>query len=164
MNISSFLAQELQIEGANTLKTLSRVDLSKADWKPHEKSMDFKSLAIHIAELLNWPARIIQKDSLDFATDYEPRPEINSIEELIAFSEKNIAETNAALSSWDESDYETVWTLKHGDYIIMQMPKAMAIRYICQNHIIHHRAQLSVYLRMLDIPVPGLYGPSADEK
>ncbi len=164
MNIASFLAQELKIEGANTVKTLSRIDFSNGDWKPHTKSMDFKSLAIHVAELLDWPARIIAKDSLDFATDYVKRPEINTVEELVSFAENNISATHKALEIWNESDYETIWTLKHGDHIIMQMPKAMAIRFICQNHIIHHRAQLSVYLRMLDIPVPGLYGPSADEK
>ena len=164
MNIATFLAQELTIEAAGTLKTLSRVDFSHSDFAPHEKSMKFKALAIHVAELLNWPARIIQKDSLDFATDYGARPQFDTVEELVAFAEKNIQETQAAFATWSEDDYETIWTLKHGDHIIMQMPKAMAIRFICQNHIIHHRAQLSVYLRMLDIPVPALYGPSADEK
>lgn len=164
MNLATFLAQELQIEGASTIKTLSRLDFNKADWKPHEKSMSFKDLAIHTAELSNWPARIIAKDTLDFATDYMPRPDINTVEDLVAYAEKLIAETQKAFENWDEADYENIWTLKHGEHIIMQMPKVMAIRYICQNHIIHHRAQLSVYLRMLDIPVPALYGPSADEK
>lgn len=164
MNISELLAQELQIEGANTIKLLARVDFSKADWKPHTKSMNFKDLAIHTAELLNWAARVIDKDTLDFAIDNIVRPEVSSVEELVALCEKNIAESQAAFANWNESDYETIWTLRHGEHIIMQMPKAMAIRYICQNHIIHHRAQLSVYLRMLDIPVPGLYGPSADER
>ncbi len=164
MNIAAFLAQELQIEGAGTIKTLARVDFSKADWKPHAKSMEFKALAIHICEMLDWPAHVIAKDTLDFATDFQERPVVNTVEELVALAETKLAATQKAFETWEEADYETLWTLKHGDHIIMQMPKAMAIRFICQNHIIHHRAQLTVYLRLLDIPVPGLYGPSADEK
>jgi uncharacterized damage-inducible protein DinB len=164
MNLATFLIEELKIEGANTIKTLGRVDFSKADWKPHDKSFGFKDLAVHIADLLNWPARIVANDTLDFATEDLSRPEINTAEDLKAYAQKNIEKTITAFENWAEADYETVWTLKHGDFIIMQMPKVMAIRYICQNHIIHHRAQLSVYLRLLDIPVPALYGPSADEK
>lgn len=164
MNLAAFLAQELKLEGANTIKTLGRVDFTKADWKPHEKSFGFKDLAVHIADLINWPARIIQSDVLDFATEDLSRPDINTVADLTQYAQQQVDATLAALEQWEEADFQTTWTLKHGDYVIMQMPKVMAIRYICQNHIIHHRAQLSVYLRMLDIPVPALYGPSADEK
>ncbi|OJU73740.1 MAG: hypothetical protein BGO09_06440 [Bacteroidetes bacterium 47-18] len=163
MTIAAFLIKELEKEGASTLKTLARVDFEKGDWKPHEKSMGFLTLATHVADLCSWPARIIKSDILDFATEDLSRPEIKSAEELAAYAEANLKQTREALESWDESDYETLWTLKVKDQVLMQLPKVMAIRFICQNHIIHHRAQLSVYLRLLDIPVPAIYGPSADE-
>lgn len=164
MNIAQFLAEELKLEGANTIKTLARVDFDKSGWKPHEKSFGFKDLAVHIADLMNWPERIIKADTLDFATEDLSRPDINTVADLTAYAQKQMDQTLAAFANWNEADFQTVWTLKHGDYVIMQMPKAMAIRYICQNHIIHHRAQLTVYMRELNIPVPALYGPSADEK
>lgn len=164
MDIKALLIGELEIEGKGVLKTLSRINFEKADWKPHEKNMGFLQLATHLADLCNWPARIIKKDTLDFVTEDLSRPEINNAEDLVAYANAQLEETKAALASWNENDYETVWTLKSGDNIIMQMPKAMAIRFICQNHIIHHRAQLGVYFRLLDIPVPALYGISADEK
>ncbi len=163
MNIAQFLLQELQLENKSTSNTLKRVDFAKADWKPHSKSMGFVQLAKHIADLCDWPARIINSDVLDFQTEDLSSPDIDSAATLVAYAENNMQKTMAALEKWEESDFQTIWTLKSGDHVIMQMPKALAIRYICQNHILHHRAQLTTYLRQLDIPVPALYGPSADE-
>lgn len=163
MNIATFLKQELEQEKAAVLKTLERVDFEKGNWKPHEKSMGIITLATHVADLCNWPARIIQRDTLDFSTEDLSRPDIQSGTALAAYAASNLSQTMDALDHWDAIDYETVWTLRVKDQVLMQLPKAMAIRRICQNHIIHHRAQLTVYLRMLDIPVPAIYGPSADE-
>lgn len=163
MNIATFLQQELEQEGVSVLKTLARVDFDKADWKPHEKNMGFLTLATHVADLCNWPARIIKSDTLDFATEDLSGPEIKNAEDLVAYAQSNLQQTLDALANWDESDYETLWTLRVKEQVLMQQPKVMAIRRICQNHIIHHRAQLTIYLRMLNIPVPAIYGPSADE-
>lgn len=164
MTVQELFKQEYLHEAPGIIKTLERVDFAHADWKPHEKSMSLLNLAIHVAELCDWAAYIIAEDTLDFATANFTRPTIENSAALAAYAQEKIDKSIAAFDQWKDDDLQTLWTLKHGEHILMQAPKAMAIRTICQNHIIHHRAQLTVYLRELNIPVPGLYGPSADEK
>ena len=124
--------------------------------------MTLGELAAHIVELHNWVSKAIPMDAFDFKTDYQPL-KINSIEALKGILAKGLIENKETIEQIPEEDWLKEWVLKAGDWEIARMPKAGAVRYIITNHLIHHRGQLTVYLRLLNIPVPGLYGPSADE-
>src|SRR5690606_1897682 len=128
MKIQELFKQELMHEQHGIIKTLQRVDFNQADWKPHDKSMAFLALATHVAALCDWPARIIAHDMLDFATEDFAVPPIQNKEDLVAYAQKNIDKSLAAFDTWADADVETVWTLKHGDYVIIQASKAIAIR------------------------------------
>lgn len=155
---------ELTMEAANTKKMLERVPFEHIGWKPHEKSMGMGSLATHIAVIPTWITMTIKTDEFDLAAaPYNP-PAVNSAEELVALHEKNIADAVEQMENVSDEDMMKPWTLRHGDHVIMTLPKVAVIRSVGMNHIIHHRAQLSTYLRHHDVPVPGMYGPSADEK
>ena len=158
----SFIS-ELHMEAASTRKMLELVPVEKNDWKPHPKSMKLGNLAAHIATLPSWIEMIIQTDEFDLGTmDYEPTI-AQSTEELIAIHNLNLDKAIAALENASEEDFEKIWTLRNGDHVIFSMPKKVVVRASAISHIIHHRAQLGVYLRLLDVPLPGVYGPSADE-
>jgi uncharacterized damage-inducible protein DinB len=158
---TAFLA-ELENEAKVTRACLERVPLEKADWKPHEKSMSFGRLAVHCAEMFGWTEVALTQDELDFSkmdmTPFEPR----STEELLAFFDDHIAKAKAALGGTSDETMFTDWTMRNGEEVYMTMPKVAVMRSFVLNHIIHHRGQLSVYLRLNDIPVPSIYGPSAD--
>jgi uncharacterized damage-inducible protein DinB len=141
---------------------LQRVPPGKFNWQPHPKSMTLVRLATHVAELPGWVSMALSTDELDFAKgDYKPEV-INSTEELLSYFEKNLAEGKASLENAKEEDLLPNWTLRNGDQVYSVRPKHEVIRMAyCQT--VHHRAQLGVYLRLLDIPIPGSYGPSADE-
>ena len=159
---AAFLA-ELENEAKVTRTCLERVPADKFDWKPHEKSMTFGRLASHVAEMFGWTKETLNKDVLDFATmDYKPF-EPQSTEELLAFFDERIADSKATLASTSDEQFMTEWTMRNGDQVYFTMPKVAVMRSFVMNHIIHHRGQLSVYLRLNDIPVPSIYGPSADE-
>lgn len=159
----SFIA-ELQHEAASTKKLLERVPYDNPDWKPHEKSMQLGRLAGHVAELTSWVNATMDYDELDFAkTDYKP-PVINSTSELVAFHEKNIAGAIECLKRHPDEDFVQNWKLRNGENIYFELPKAAVLRSFVFSHMIHHRAQLGVYLRLLNIPLPGSYGPTADEQ
>ena len=149
-------------EAKTTRKMLERVPNDKYDWKPHEKSMTVRSLATHIAELPTWVKMVLTTPELDFAKEpYQPVP-INNTEELVTYFDKALVEGKEQLSKAKEEDLLPVWTLRSGEEIYSVEPKADVIRMsYCQ--IVHHRAQLGVYLRLLNVPIPGSYGPSADE-
>jgi uncharacterized damage-inducible protein DinB len=154
--------KELQDEAAITRKMLERVPIDKLDWKPHVKSMSLNNLAVHIAEIASWPAMALQTSELDFGKmNYKPTP-INGVEDLLALHAKGLAESLSALENAKEEDLLSEWTMRTGDKIHSQQPKYEIIR-VALNQTTHHRAQLGVYLRLLDIPIPGSYGPSADE-
>ena len=153
--MESFL-KELEHESIGTRKMLALVPADKADWKPHEKSMKLKDLAIHIADMPTWITLGLTTDELDFVK-YK-----NSAEELVAYFDKNVEEAKQHLQKNKDSILEETWTLKNGDIVYMQQTKLDTLRHsYCQ--MVHHRAQLGVYLRLLNIPIPGVYGPSADE-
>jgi uncharacterized damage-inducible protein DinB len=163
MSINAALLGELKHEAASTRKMLERVPTDKLDWVPHEKSTKLGKLAKHIADLPSWFERIINADEFDFATakfNLEPPASTEAI--LQIFDEKLAMAINALESASDENLNKS-WTFRRGEHVIFAMPKKVALRTMAYNHIYHHRGQLSVYLRLLDIPVPGMYGPSADE-
>lgn len=155
--------KELEHEKIGTRKMLALVPADKLDWAPHEKSMKLKDLAIHLADLPTWITLAINTDELDFAVSpYNPRS-CNNAEELLAYFDETIQEAMGLLKSSSDSILEQPWTLKNGDIVYMQLSKLETIRHsFCQ--LVHHRAQLGVYLRLLNIPIPGVYGPSADEQ
>ena len=162
LSIIPLLLKEMDQEAATTRKMLQRVPADKWDWKPHEKSMVLRNLTVHIAELPSWVAMTLNTSELNFeGMDYTPTP-VSSTEELLAIFEKSFTEGKAALEKATEADLLPNWTLRTGDKIHSVSTKYEVIRMsFCQ--IVHHRAQLGVYLRLLNIPIPGSYGPSADE-
>jgi uncharacterized damage-inducible protein DinB len=162
LSIIPLLLKEMEQEAVTTRKMLGRVPADKWDWKPHEKSMAMRSLTVHIAELPSWVAMTLNTNELNFESmDYTPTP-VSATEELLAIFEKSFAEGKAALEKATEEDLLPNWTLRTGEKIHSVSTKYEVIRMsFCQ--IVHHRAQLGVYLRLLNIPIPGSYGPSADE-
>jgi uncharacterized damage-inducible protein DinB len=162
MAINDSVLIELERETANTRRILERLSDANWDYKPHPKSMSLGALATHVVELHNWVAGALIKSVYDFKVDHQP-VKVADVQELVSLLERGVEGNKAAISGLADEDWQSEWTLKAGDWIIAKMPKAGAYRYIINNHLIHHRGQLTVYLRLLDIPVPGLYGPSADE-
>ncbi len=161
MTFIEFFKKQFTEEGTTTRKMLSLIPDDKFDYKPHEKSMDMKRLAIHIADLPGWIHMTFTSDELDFAQPYE-QPAITNNAELMAYFEKRYIEGLSTLTPENESVLEKPWTLRNGDTIYSTDPKIDIIRMSFSQQI-HHRAQLGVYLRLLNIPIPGSYGPSADE-
>ncbi|HEX2609331.1 MAG TPA: DinB family protein [Flavisolibacter sp.] len=162
MSIVELLKKELAYESMITRKFLERVPEDKWDWKPHEKSMNLKSLTVHLAELPGWISMALHTDELDFAAaPYQPT-EVSTRAELVAIFDKALESGTTALNAATEADMKPKWTLRSGEHIHMVMNKYEVIRHSL-NQTTHHRAQLGVYLRLLDIPIPGSYGPSADE-
>lgn len=167
MKISESLLPEFDQEMANTRKVLMRVPPAKFSWKPHPKSYEMGALAAHIANMADWGGLTLQTDSFDYAPPGAPpyqAPKFSSTEELLAAFDKSVANARSALAAADDSQMLAPWNLMAGGKTIMTMPRVAVIRSFVMNHTIHHRAQLGVYLRLNDIPVPALYGPSADEQ
>jgi uncharacterized damage-inducible protein DinB len=159
--LQTFL-KELNAESLTTRKMLERVPTDKFDWKPHEKSMTIRRLATHIAELPSWISMALTTDELDFANNPYTPEVVNTTGELLAYFERSLADGRAHLLSAREEVLDEPWTLRNGEQVYSTTSKAEVIR-MSLSQIIHHRAQLGVYLRLLDIPIPGSYGPSADE-
>lgn len=167
MKISETLLPEFDQEMANTHKVLERVPAAKFSWKPHPKSFEFGALAAHVANMADWANLTLESDSFDYAPPGAPpyeTPKFASTQDLVAAFDKSVANARTALAGADDSKMMAPWTLMAGGKSLMTMPRVAVIRTFVMNHIIHHRAQLTVYLRLNDIPVPGLYGPSADEQ
>jgi len=168
MKIGEKLLPEFDHEMANTRKTLERVPEEKFAWKPHEKSMPMGRLASHIAEIPGWVSFTLDRDSFDTnppggQTGYQPMLATSRKELLEAF-DRNIPAARAALAGVEDEKIMQPWSLLSGGKVVFSMPKIAVLRSFIMNHLIHHRAQLGVYLRLNDVPVPALYGPSADEK
>ncbi len=166
MHISELLLPEFDQEMKNARRLLERVPSKKAEWKPHEKSMELGRLAGHIAELPKWGAMILNSDTLDLTSmvreGYKPFIS-DSQEELLKVLDKSVSETRLALTKANDEDFQRVWAMKLKDQIVFSMPRFAVFRSMFLNHLIHHRAQLGVYLRLNNIPLPEMYGPSADE-
>ncbi len=162
-NIATGIIGELEHEIATTRKCVERLPAELFDWKPHEKSMTLGRLAGHVVEMVNWVAVTCTTSQLDFAAgDYKPT-EAKNAEELVAELDKLAAEAVEALKNTSDDQMHEPWSLKNGDATYFTMPKIATLRTFCLNHIWHHRGQLTVYMRLNDIPVPSIYGPSADE-
>lgn len=163
MDILAELKKEFEMETEITRKFVALVPYDKLGWKPHPKSMDFKGLGGHLAELPGWVDYAINSDGINFATmDYTP-PVINGDGAMIKILEANIDKGREALSKADLSTFDNTWQLKSGEIILMDLTRYEMIRHVF-DQIIHHRAQLGVYLRLNDIPLPASYGPSADSE
>jgi len=166
MPINQAVLSEFDHEMANTRKTLERVPEDKFDWAPHPKSMKMGALAKHLADMPGWIVEAIQKDKLDIAPggEYVPSPAPKNRQELLALFDKNVAAAHKALAAAnDDAHLMKPWSLLSAGKTLFTMPRVGVIRAFVLNHGIHHRAQLGVYLRLNDIPVPAIYGPSADE-
>lgn len=166
MNISDSLLPEFDQEMANTRKTLERVPDEKFDWRPHAKSGTMGWLAHHLAVLPIWGVSTITTRQFDLAPPEGQTfrlPTAGNRKEILDLFDKNVAEARAALAGASNEDLMENWSLLRAGQTIFSMPRAAVWRSVVMNHIIHHRGQLSVYLRLNDIPVPALYGPSADE-
>jgi uncharacterized damage-inducible protein DinB len=163
MEIIEMFLKEFDQEAVTIRKMLERVPNDKYDWKPHPKSMTIRRLATHIAELPTWVTMAIQIDGLDFACNPYNPVEINNTTDLLAYFEQNFADARRQLAATNETVLKEEWTLRNGETIYMRYTKAEVIR-VTISQIIHHRAQLGVFLRLLNIPIPGSYGPSADEQ
>lgn len=159
--IKTFL-KELEEEAKTTRKMLAIVPTDKFDWQPHPKSMTVKVLATHIAELPTWVTLAVTTEELDFAaTPYEPK-DMKNTEELMAFFEASLEDGRSNLLKANEELLSGEWTLRNGEQIYTRFSKAELVRHTF-SQIIHHRAQLGVFLRLLDIPIPASYGSSADD-
>lgn len=166
MTIAELLLQDFDIEINNARRTLERVPKDKAAWKPHDKSMPLGRLAMHCATLPNFGFYLIEDDSMDLAAPKRPHVplEFVSAEDCLKHLDDSAAKCRAALASASDQHMAQPWLFKWGEQVISNAPRSLSFRTMFFNHLIHHVAQLGVYLRLNDIPVPALYGPSADEQ
>lgn len=169
MAIKDAFIAELKHESSLTKKMLERVPFDKKDpivigWKPHEKSMTLGRLATHIAQIPHWISDIIHIDDYDFASRSFKPVTADSKEELMKIFQETLDMAIADLDIVSDEALNEKWTVRAGEKVMYNTPKKVAIRGWAFSHLVHHRGQLSVYLRLLDVPVPGMYGPSADEK
>jgi len=166
MPISQMILPEFDHEMANTRKTLARVPDDKFAWKPHEKSMSLGGLSTHLANIPSWTANTFDGDELDIAPVGGPPYRLEEPESTAALLEafdKNVANARAALEAATDESWQGKWSLLSGGKTIFILPRAAVMRGFILSHSIHHRAQLGVYLRLLDVPLPSIYGLSADE-
>jgi uncharacterized damage-inducible protein DinB len=166
MAINQSFLGEFDHEMTNTRKTLERVPDGRFDWKPHTKSMSMGKLAGHIAQIPLWAKMTIETPQLDVAPVGGPaveQPELKTRAQVLDFFDKHVPEARAALAAASDQSMMSTWTLLSGGKTVFAMPRVAVLRGMIMNHLIHHRAQLGVYLRLNDIAVPATYGPSADE-
>lgn len=167
MPIADSLLPEFDQEMANTRKSLERVPDEKLGWKPHEKSGTMGWLATHLANLPQWATITVKQDSLDVAPAGGPAfvlPKMESRAEILRVFDENTGQARVAIAGASDEQLMQPWSLLKGGHNVMTMPKIVVLRSFVMNHMIHHRAQLGVYLRLNDIPVPAIYGPTADEQ
>ncbi len=162
MSISAALLPEYDLEMATTRKTLERVPTEKFDFAPHTKSMTAARLVSHLAHIPFWAVMTIGHSSLDLAGN-PPMPPVATQADALAEFDKNVAAGRTAIAGCSDETWMQPWSLKMGDKTLMTLPKIAVVRSWVMNHNVHHRAQMGVYLRLLDIAVPSVYGPSADE-
>jgi uncharacterized damage-inducible protein DinB len=162
MSTGGSLLAEFDAEMAATRRLLERVPEDKGDWRPHEKSMPLGRLSTHLAELPIWAVNSLQAESVDIA-NFTPVILASTAEKLALF-DKNASIARAALAGAADEDFGKPWSLMRGGKVMFTTTRGATFRTFTMNHMIHHRAQLGVYLRLLDIPLPGTYGPTADER
>ncbi len=162
MAMADALLPEFDHEMTVTRKLLERVPDGQFDWKPHQKSMSLGQLAQHVATIPRWGTVTMSQSDFDLAADERP-PALTTRAELLSIFDQHVKDARAALVSKGDGELMAPWALKRAGTTIFSMPKASVWRSFVMSHMIHHRAQLGVYLRMHDIPLPSVYGPSADE-
>lgn len=162
MSISTALLPEYDLEMATTRKTLERVPTDKFGFTPHAKSMTTARLVSHLTHIPFWAVIAIDQSTLDMAGNPPMPPVATQADALVEF-DKNVAAGRTAIAGCSDETWMQPWSLKMGDKTLMTLPKIAVVRSWVMNHNVHHRAQMGVYLRLLDIPVPSIYGPSADE-
>ena len=163
MNLAQNFLQELTHEAAVSRKLLERSPTEKFGWKPHEKSMSFGRLASHLAEIPGWTIMVIDKDLFEITGDMKPF-EAKSTDEVVRLFDDQLAQAKNLLGKTNDTHLAKQWKMTANGNTMVDMPRAAVIRSWVLNHMIHHRGQLSVYLRENNIPVPAIYGPSADER
>lgn len=165
MSIAKALTNEFRHEAAATRGMLEKAPEEKFGWQPHERSMTLGRLVGHIAEGHGWIDRIMEQEGLDFAADngFE-RIDAKSTAELLEVYDREVEAFCDAIARYTDDDFMVTWTLRKGDQVLGQMPRLSVIRSFVLNHHYHHRGQLSVYLRLLDVALPMIYGPTADEQ
>ncbi|HLX42773.1 MAG TPA: DinB family protein [Bryobacteraceae bacterium] len=162
MPFSESLLPEFDEEMKNTRKLLECVPDGKFDYKPHPKSMSLAQLASHVAEMPSWTMFTLDREVLELTPDF--KPEIAGTRtDLLRLFDKNVAEARMKILVASDEDWQKIWTFKYAGKTIMSMPRSTVMRSSIMNHLIHHRAQLGVYLRLNEVEFPGMYGPSADE-
>lgn len=162
MAIADALLPEFDHEMTVTRKLLERVPEGQFDWKPHQKSMTLGQLAQHVATIPRWGDVTLSRTEFDLASEPAPAPMTSNAEMLAAF-DRHVSDARAALTGKGDGELMAPWALKRGGHTIFSMPRTSVWRSFVMSHLIHHRAQLGVYLRMHDVPLPSVYGPSADE-
>ncbi len=162
-SVADAIYTDLDHEIANTRRTLERFPAGHNDWRPHDKSMTLAKLASHVAELPGFAAAIVTTDQMDFAKGEYISHSCDSTAELLTLFDASVGSLRAALVAADAESLARTWTLRHGERVISAGRKSDLVRSFALNHMLHHRAQLGVYYRLLDVSVPATYGPSADE-
>ncbi len=162
MAFTDALLPEFDHEMATTRKLLERVPEARLGWKPHQRSMSLARLATHLAEIPRWSKHIIDEDEIDLKGDYRPNEE-TSVAAILSLFDKSVAESRKSMAAKSDAELMAPWTFKVQGKTMFSMPRVAVMRSMLFNHIVHHRGQLSVYLRLNDVPVPPIYGPSADE-
>jgi uncharacterized damage-inducible protein DinB len=159
----SFL-MELKEEAKATRKLLERVPEKSFAWKPHEKSFPLSRIASHVAEIPGWVSFTLDSDELDFGKyEYKP-PEITKTSDILKIHEDCLEKAMKSLEKAKDEDFSKMWTMRKNEIVYLTLPKIVVLRSFAFNHLYHHRGQLTVYLRLLDVPLPGIYGPTADEQ
>ncbi|HWA58960.1 MAG TPA: DinB family protein [Gemmatimonadales bacterium] len=166
MSLAQSLLAELDHEMAGTRRELERVPEDRLAWKPHAKSMTLGRLASHLAELPSWGAMTVRTTELDISPpgSTATRATFSSRAEILAHFDKCLADARAAIGATPDAEFMVPWTMLKAGQTVFSLPRIAVLRSMVLNHNVHHRAQLGVYLRLLDIPLPSLYGPSADER
>jgi uncharacterized damage-inducible protein DinB len=159
----AFIA-ELKYEAVNTRRMLEQVPQDKFAWKPHDKSMTIGRLSAHIAEIPVWVNRVLEAGEFDFATASTVRNTYENTAALLKVFEEKQAAAIVALQDASDEILNAKFIVRRGEQALFELPRKIMMRNFAYNHLIHHRGQLSVFLRLLDTPVPGMYGPSADER
>lgn len=162
MELGKVIWSELKHEAAATRKLLELVPYEQADFKPHEKSMTLGSLAQHVCEITGWWKECLVNDVLDFSVgDWKPK-KIDTTEAILALHDDLVAKAEVILANAKDEDFQKQWTMRNGETVYFTLPKATVVRTWCLNHLYHHRGQLTVYLRLLNVALPSTYGPTAD--
>jgi len=162
MNLADGILTELSAEAATTRRLLERVPAQHLTWKPHDKSMSLGRLATHIAEIPGWVSTILDTDGFDVgASKYTPHT-AGSVAELLTTFDKNVPMAEAAIRRQTPDKLSAMWRITRQGQVMLELPRMGVIRTLLLNHLIHHRGQLSVYLRLKDVPLPAIYGPTAD--